>query len=212
MATYSLSSRSWRVILSGYANCDRRSERELYRTLSLAACASAKCHLHPFAQQSFRARNSFGVGKLWPRDWNLWIILETIKWIALYVKRGQCLCWRLIILQSQCHCQFGKVHEALCWLSTKRTFFVAHTRDVVWCCCLNRRWKQCRNQNRLALLLWLRTLLGTGTVRAVDVVLILYVSLTTKISNVIYHYFNIFPPGGREIGRHDRPRYNRFAL
>ena len=58
------SSRSWRVILSGYANCDRRSERELYRTLSLAACASAKCHLHPFAQQSFRARNSFGVGKL----------------------------------------------------------------------------------------------------------------------------------------------------
>ena len=58
-ATHSLSSRSWHVILSGYATCDRRSERELYRTLSLAACASAKCHLHPFAQQSFRARNSF---------------------------------------------------------------------------------------------------------------------------------------------------------
>ena len=71
---------------------------------------------------------------------------------------------------------------------------MAHTRDVVWCCCLNRRWKQCRNQNRLALLLCLRTLLGTGTVRAVDVVLILHVSLTTKISDVIYHYFNIFPP------------------
>ena len=45
-ATHSFSSRSWRVILSGYANCDRRSERKLYRTLSLAACASAKCHLH----------------------------------------------------------------------------------------------------------------------------------------------------------------------
>ena len=70
-STHSFSSRSWRVILSGYANCDRRSERELYRTLSLAACASAKCHVHPFAQQSFRARNSFGVGKLWPHDWNL---------------------------------------------------------------------------------------------------------------------------------------------
>ena len=63
-STHSLSSRSGRVILSGYANCDRRSERELYRTLSLAACASAKCHVHPFAQQSFRARNSFGVRKL----------------------------------------------------------------------------------------------------------------------------------------------------
>ena len=35
-STHSFSSRSWRVILSGYANCDRRSERELYRTLSLA--------------------------------------------------------------------------------------------------------------------------------------------------------------------------------
>ena len=41
-ATHSLSSHSGRVILSGYANCDRRAERELYRTLSLAACASAK--------------------------------------------------------------------------------------------------------------------------------------------------------------------------
>ena len=64
MTTHSFSSRPGRVILSGYANCDRRAERELYRTLSLAACASAKCHLHPFAQQSFRALNSFGVGKL----------------------------------------------------------------------------------------------------------------------------------------------------
>ena len=45
-----------------------------------------------------------------------WIILETVKC-------GECLCWRLIILLSQCHCQFGKVHEALCWWSTKRTFF-----------------------------------------------------------------------------------------
>ena len=63
-STHSLSSRPGRVILSGYANCDGRAERELYRTLSLAACASATCHLHPFAQQSFRARNSFGVGKL----------------------------------------------------------------------------------------------------------------------------------------------------
>ena len=67
-STYSFSSRSWRVILSGYANCDRRSERELYRTLSLAACASAKCHDHPFVQQPSRKRNSFGVRKLWPQS------------------------------------------------------------------------------------------------------------------------------------------------
>ena len=70
-STHSFSSHSWRVILSGYANCDRRSERELYRTLSLAACASAKCHDHPFVQQPSRTRNSFGVRKLWPCDWNL---------------------------------------------------------------------------------------------------------------------------------------------
>ena len=63
-ATHSFSSRPGRVILSGYANCDRRAERELYRTLSLAACASAKCRGHPFAQQPFMARNSFGVRKL----------------------------------------------------------------------------------------------------------------------------------------------------
>ena len=66
-ATQSLSSGPGHVILSGYANCDRRAECKLYGTLSLAACASAKCHLHPFAQQSFRARNSFGVGKLCDR-------------------------------------------------------------------------------------------------------------------------------------------------
>ena len=29
---------------------------------------------------------------------------------------------------------------------------------------------------------------------------------------VIYHYFNIFPHGGRKIVRHDRPRYSRFTL
>ena len=63
IATHSFSSRSWRVIFSGYANCDRRSECELYQTLSLAACASAKCHGHPFAQQPFMARNSFGARK-----------------------------------------------------------------------------------------------------------------------------------------------------
>ena len=73
---------SWgRVILSGYANCDRRAERELYRTLSLAAWDSSKCRRQALPQQPFRARNSFGVRKLWPRDWNLiaWIILETVK-------------------------------------------------------------------------------------------------------------------------------------
>ena len=61
-ATHSLNSCLGRVILSGYANCDRRAERELYRTLSLAACDSANCH--PFAQQLFGARHFFGVHKL----------------------------------------------------------------------------------------------------------------------------------------------------
>ena len=60
-ATHSFSSRSWRVILLGYTNCDHRSERELCRTLSLAACTSAKSHRHPFVQQPSRTRNSFGV-------------------------------------------------------------------------------------------------------------------------------------------------------
>ena len=32
----------------------------------------------------------------------------------------------------QCHCQFSKVHEALCWWSTKRTFFCGkHSCGVV---------------------------------------------------------------------------------
>ena len=62
--THSLSSLSGRVFFSGYANCDRRAERELYRTLSLAVCVSAKRHRHTFAQLPFRARNFVGVCKL----------------------------------------------------------------------------------------------------------------------------------------------------
>ena len=62
--THSLSSLSGRVIFFGFANCDRRAERELYRTLSLAAGISAKRRRHPFAQQPFRARNFVGVRKL----------------------------------------------------------------------------------------------------------------------------------------------------
>ena len=139
----------------------------LYRTPSLAGCASAPelsvTAAHSLCSSSGRV--IFWVRKLWPRSRGYlmllkpdsvitWIILVTVKWIALCVKCGQCLCWRLIILLSQCHCQFGKVHEALCWWSTKRTFFCGRHSWVVWCCFADRRWQQsCRNQNSLALLL-----------------------------------------------------------
>ena len=68
--------------------------------------------------------------------------------------------------------------------------------DVVWCCLDDRRWKQCRNQNRLALLLWLRTLLGTKRVpyMLVDVVLILHASLTTKITVALFTIISTYSP------------------
>ena len=71
--------------------------------------------------------------------WLRGLFWKTVKWIALCVKCGQCLCWRLIILLSQWHCQFGKVHADE-WQCSIR-----YTND--------RQWQQCRNQNRLALLL-----------------------------------------------------------
>ena len=62
--THSLSCLSGRVILSGYANCDHRGERKLYRTLSLAPGVYTKRRRHPFAHQLFRVRNFVGVHKL----------------------------------------------------------------------------------------------------------------------------------------------------
>ena len=52
--THSLSSFSGHVIFSGYAICDRRAERELYRTLSLAAGVSTKRRRHSIAHQPFQ--------------------------------------------------------------------------------------------------------------------------------------------------------------
>ena len=74
---------------------------------------------------------------------------------------------------------------------------MAHTREVVvvWCCLQldDRRWKQCRNQNRLALLLCLRTLLGTGTVRASGCSVYL-TSLTTKITVTLFTIISTYSP------------------
>ena len=72
-------------------------------------------------------------------------------------------------------------------------------QTLVWCYLPDRRWQQCRNQNRLALLLiimtsditWYRTWHSVSGCS---------VNLTCISDNVIYHYFNIFPPGGRKSG------------
>ena len=101
------------------------------------------------------------------------------------------------------HCVDGQPSEHSLW----------HT--LVWCCLDYRRWKQCRNQIWLALLLWLRTLLGMGTVSAsgcsVNLTCISQ-TLTTKITVTFFTIRWLFPPGGRKFRRHDRRLYNRFAL
>ena len=77
---------------------------------------------------------------------------------------------------------------------------MAHTRDVVWCCLDDRRWKQCRNQNRLALLLTYA--FGHYSVHVpyvlVDVVLILHVSLTTKITVTLFTIISTYSPLAEE--------------
>ena len=96
----------------------------LCRTLSLAAGASARVTAAqslgscsgPFVSNTF-----FGVRKLRPcsRRYLMLLkpdcgdILETVKWIALCLECGQWLCLHSVIFLSQC--QFGNVHEALCW-------------------------------------------------------------------------------------------------
>ena len=111
-------------------------------------------------------------------------------------KCGQCLCRRLIILPLQCHCQFGKVREALCCWSTKRTFFCGTVIRLVLFTA-DRRWQQCRNQNRLELLFMTSPSDITGTIRGtvlVDVVLILHVSLTTKITVTLFTIISTYSP------------------
>ena len=86
-STHLPSSRPWRVILSGYANCDRRSE--LYRTLSLVACASAKCHPHPLAQQS--AYSQIDYGKVFSVILNnliWWVRLRVLVVVRVRVRVG----------------------------------------------------------------------------------------------------------------------------
>ena len=120
----------------------------------------------------------------------MWIILETVKWIALCVKCGQCLCWRLIILLSRWHCQFGKVHEALCWWSTKQTFFCGTHRVVLF------TRSTVTTMPRLRLTCAIVNDFGQypvpyGTVW-VDVVLILHVSRTTKMTVTLFSIISTY--------------------
>ena len=72
---------------------DKNTLQGLYRTLSLAASASAKRHRRPLARQLFVARNSFR-GTQTVTTFALLMLLkpdrvdimETVKWIALCLK------------------------------------------------------------------------------------------------------------------------------
>ena len=96
------------------------------------------------------------------------------------------------------HCVDGQPGEHFLW----------HT--LVKCCLADRLWQRCRNQNILAPLLMPSDITVCGTV-LVDVVLIVHVSRTTKITVTVFIIISTYPPGGR-IGRRDRPHYSRFAL
>ena len=84
-------------------------------------------------------------------------------------------------------------------------------QTLVLCCLPDRRWQQCRNQNRLALLLIIMTSDITRYCTwysisgcSVNLTCISETKVTATLFTII--------SGGRKIWRHDRPRYSRFAL
>ena len=72
--------KTWETISEILKNKNKKTtvtDTFIYRTLSLAANASAKRHRHQFARQLFGSRNFFGVRKLWPHSCGYPYVAET---------------------------------------------------------------------------------------------------------------------------------------
>ena len=78
-------------------------------------------------------------------------------------------------------------------------------QTLVWCCFADRRWQQCRNQNRLELLLMTSDITRYRMCTVlVDIVLILHVSRTTKITVTLFTIISTYSPPWRQKNREAR--------
>ena len=107
--------------------------------LNIYIYISGKCYHHPFARQLlgsirvayiFRGTQTVTVFAWLPNVAETWV--RGLFWKLSSRLRCVLNVDNAFIGVWLSHCQFGKVHEALCWWSTKRTFFCGTHRVMLF--------------------------------------------------------------------------------